>query len=195
MQIPNWSLHLPYVATDTVPVSPQQGAWWWQTPVILSPILCCCWWPEWSQTRSELSLQYFPNLFCTCLSVLYSEALSMSLICILSSTLLVPFLLFPYGLLHSLPGIPYSIFLHLPLSPTLIPLSLQGPFSIFLISPPAAFSKQEALFFMWSLLILTPLPHSARMTQTHLILSCIFHHLYKLVWCTVQVYTLCNVIT
>lgn len=176
-------------------MSPQQEAWWWQTPVIFSLILHCCWWPEWSQARSELSLQHFPNLFCTCLSVLYSEALSMSLTCILSSIFLMPFLLFPYGLLYSLPGIPYSIFLHLPLSPTLILLSLQGPFAILLISPPAAFSKQAALLFLWSPLIFTPLPHSARMTQTHLILSCLFHHLYKLVWCTVQVYTLYNLVT
>lgn len=119
-------------------MSPQQEAWWWQTPVIFSLVLHCCWWPEWSQARSELSLQHFPNVFCTCLSVLYSEVLSMSLTCILSSIFLMPFLLFPYGLLYSLPGIPYSIFLHLPLSPTLILLSLQGPFAILLITPPVA---------------------------------------------------------
>lgn len=96
---------------DTAPESPQQGAWWWWISVIFSPILHRCQ-PEWAQARSELSLQHFQNLFCTCQSALYPKALSLFLICITSSILPMPFLLFRYPFLHSPPEIPYSVCLH-----------------------------------------------------------------------------------
>ena len=148
-------------------MSPQQGAWRWQTPVMFSATLHC-WQSEWASARSEPSLKHFPHLFCTCLSALYLKAFSVFLICITSSILFFPCLFFCflipfYTLLHVFP----TAFAFIPnFNVPLFSLLFKSPVW-YSISPPAASSNKAASLYPWSLLILTPLPHSTATIQTY----------------------------
>lgn len=167
---------------------------------MFSPILRHCHWrpePEPGQNppRSIFQIYFVP----ACLP--YTQRSSVFLICITSSILPMPFLLFPYPLLHSPPDIPYSICPHPPasiypytpfFSRTLRDISHLSSCSIF---QPDSFPLPVIPVDFDSPSTLNSNDPNLPISSTSHHLPALFPHLYKLVWCTVQVYILCNVFT